>query len=110
MIPQEYNKLIDLLQQRTDEKKLQWSTTSDSQKFQLAVKSNTLTIENFTTYPEEMQCVGMRIINENGDQIDWVGVLEGDSGYDKMWDLFYSARRSALKIEETIAAIIEGIS
>jgi len=107
MIPKEYIPLIDKLKERTINRTLGWETTSDSSKFTIDTGKNSMTIQTYTTFPEEIPVISLEILDMYGEIVDGVYISEEDNDYPTMKALYLDARRNALKIDETISNIMD---
>ncbi len=110
MIPDEYKAMIDLLIERSSQKKLRWKTTSDSQKFLVDIGLNAISVESFHEYQQDVDMIGIRLYNTTGDQIDWIASDERESDFIKLHSLYSAGRRSALNIDKTISEIMSSLS
>lgn len=109
MIPDEYRPLVRKLMKMTNDKECNWETTSDKKKFLLSIGEESITVFHFLSFPEDEPTIGCEILDEYGERVDAIFISQEDSDYDLMWDLYWSARRDALKINETISKIMHNL-
>lgn len=103
MIPGDYKSLIDKLIKATQEKKITWTKTSGPNEYQTIIGSGAITTDRWVVdnYGE----VDFVILNENGEQIDYISAIQGEPDYTCLSDLHQAAKRSYLKLDETIKEI-----
>lgn len=113
MITKEYRELINKIIERTNEDKIKWEPTSDSQKFLCKISSKTVVVRSYVYLnPEigqDLSCVSFEILDIMGELIDGVYVDETESDYVKMSDLYDMARRNALRIDQTIRDLLDAL-
>jgi len=107
MIPPEYIQLIAKLKERTTNRTLGWETTSDSSKFTIDTGKNSMSIQTYSSYPDEIPVISLEILDMYGEIVDGVYISEEDNDYTTMQSLYLAARRNALKIDETISNIMD---
>ena len=109
MIPNEYRPLINRLIAMTLNKECEWETTSDKEKFLLTIGDESITISHFLCFPTDEPTICFEILDNFGERVDAIFVSDDDSDYDQMWDLYWTARRDALKIKDTISKIMQNL-
>lgn len=107
MIPKDYMPLVRTLQEMTGRKECKWETTSDKEKFLLTVEEESIAIFHFLSFPEDEPTIGLEILNDFGEREDAFFIPQEDTDYELMWNLYWSARRVALKIEERVSGLME---
>lgn len=110
MIPDEYRPLVGKLIKMTNDKECNWEPTSSKEKFLLSIGDESITVFHFLTYPEDESTIGFEILDEYGERVDAIFTSQDDDDYDMMWDLYWSARRDAIKIKETISKIMHNLN
>lgn len=106
MIATEYRPMVDKLIHLTQNKQLNWETTSDANKFLITLGLNSVVVEQFASYPDDVSVVAIELLNGLGEKIDGIYISEPDDDYNRMFELYGMARRNALKIEQTISDIM----
>lgn len=110
MIPDEYKELITKLAERTESRAVKWKTTSSSEKFTVALGSHSLTLALWVDYPTESTYIEFEMLDFTGKKIDSFSVWNDIADYEdytKMNKLYGSARRNALRINESIQDILD---
>lgn len=107
MIPTEYKPLISKLLEKTNTRSLNWSTTSDASKYEVKIGDNYITIDTFTDFVSGISFIKIEILDQLGSKVDSFSVDDSEADYSIISDLYYSARRNALKIDETLADILK---
>ena len=106
MIPEDYMPLVRTLQEMTDSKECKWETTSDKEKFLLTIEDESITVFHFLSFPEDEPTIGFEILNDYGEREDAFFVSQEDIDYDRMWNLYWSARRIAMKIQDRVSGLM----
>lgn len=106
MIPNDYRPLVNRLHAMTNNNECNWEATSDRDKFLLTIGSESVIVYYYLSFPEDEPTIGLEILDEYGDRVDAIFISQEDSDYELMWNLYWTARRDALKIKETISKIM----
>lgn len=106
MIPEEYLELVEKLTLLTDKHKIRWEETSDASKFKFKGSNVSITIEMGYDFLGNKNFFKFDLLNLLGDQLDSFCIYEKDKDNDTMSFLYNKARRSALKIEESINSLL----
>lgn len=116
MSKEKLTKIVKSLITNTKDKKIDWQeSTIGENAVEYAVKDATIVISNaYNSYDpsEESRYIELAIYNNNGNQIDqFTGGCHG-SGADSsdLQNLYETARRQALKVEEVLDSIVADIS
>ncbi|MDE6702695.1 MAG: hypothetical protein K2K00_03355 [Muribaculaceae bacterium] len=105
MIPTEYLPIVNALIDKTKEMKLKWERTSSETKFQTAIGENTVVVYYYYTYPDDIPCIGIDILDLFGEKIDQFSSEATDADFSILDDLYTRARRNALHIDATISTL-----
>lgn len=110
-----YEELVSKLKDSTAKRKLVWEKTSRENEYQTAIGGNaisvlyhekdfiSMTLNNDETY------MSLLIWNNKGENIDEVRIKEGKYDFDVLKELYDSARRSYMKVEETLDDILSNL-
>lgn len=109
MVPEEYKILLQKLDSLTRKNVIPWETTIDNTKFITQINGNSITIHKFISFPEDLECIVLRILDTLGNDIDGFGCCENEDGFQQLNQLYEPARRKALNIDVTINSIIKGL-
>ena len=110
MIPTEYRPLVEALSKKTKENRLKWEPTSRDSQFQTIIGHNYIVIYSFDNYEEGCLNIRVDILDSFGDKIDQFTSDENDfSDYMLLENLYSSARRNALRIDETINDLMQNL-
>lgn len=110
MIPEEYKELVDKLVTLTENRKINWETTSDTTKFSFGGSKVSALIYNGNDFQTGEDFVRLELLDILGDQIDGFYVDEHDEDFPKMLALYNSSKRNALKIEESISSLLNDLN
>ncbi len=106
MIPEKYKELLNKLVSATQNKKIFWEKTSNDDEYKSIIGSSMVTTDSWN-YPDGVKKVDFAIWNSNGVQVDSIVSSEGSSNYEEIMKLYSCAKASYLKVDETIADIME---
>ena len=109
MIPAEYLPIVNALIDKTKEIKLKWERTRNEKKFQTAIGENTVVINYYYSYPDDIPCVDIEILDLFGDKIDRFSSDATESDFSLIEDLYMRARRNALRIDATINTLMNNL-
>ena len=108
-------KLIQLLHQRTDEKKIVWEQTIDEDVYQVAFPRYIIQIgyKSVTRGFEEETDYFIRILNEDNKTIEEATDIDLESelenAYKTMENLHRSARRQAMGVDKALDSILSNL-
>ena len=106
MIPENYKQLIEKIITATRQKKVVWEKTSRTDEFKSMIGASMVTTDNWDD-PDGIEYVDFAIWNSDGVQVDSVQGEEGTADYREIMELYSAAKASYLKVDETIADILE---
>lgn len=106
MISEKYKELIDKLVLATQNKKIVWDKTSNDNEYKSVIGSSMVTTDNWS-FPDGINKVDFAIWNGNGVQVDYISATEGSLDYTDIMKLYSRAKAAYLKVDETIADILE---
>lgn len=107
-----YLVLIDKLQTSTRERKIIWEKGRLYNEYKATIGNNSVSIEYrpSKTLPNKEkivnESVSLMIWNSKGENIDVIREYVNSSDYFVLFNLYESARRACLKVEETVAEMI----
>ncbi len=106
MISEKLKILIDKLTKKTESKQAIWKKTSRDTEFKLEFQKGAVTIDNWND--DLGTFVDLRIINENGDEVEGV-VFEPDSTeqYTILEGLYELIKKSYYKTDETFKTLLD---
>ena len=103
-----YEEFVKKLQTSTDARKITWEETSGGNEYQAAIGNNSVSLkyqspQDFAITKDDKEgYVSLFLRNSKGDIIDDVKATAGSLDYSKLYNLYGSARRASLKVEETL--------
>lgn len=103
-----YLVLINKLQTSTRERKIIWEKGRLYNEYKAAIGNNSVSIEYNPAIKEEDTngSVSLMIWNSKGEIIDKIRAYSNYDVFDNLYRLYESARRSCLKVEETVDEMI----
>ena len=104
-ITDKYKYIIVTLIKRTSEGKAIWNSTGVSNKYIIQFKNYAL-----ITYSDSIDSFCLDLMNNDGEYIDKFRILRGEVDYKSAIELYYLARRAALKVDKLIEGLLEEIS
>ena len=106
MVPEIYSKIIGKLVSKTKRGEVNWKKTSAGDKFLVSFKEFSLLIGTYFDEQKGTDYVNFQLIDVAGKSIDTFLVSESDEDWgDLVFELYNSARRKALRIDEAIEVI-----
>ncbi|MCS3860350.1 hypothetical protein GGP86_000098 [Salinibacter ruber] len=111
-----YIKLINSLINRTEEGDVEWRDTSTSKQFAVYLDSGNITVDYYpesrSRQSERPEGYSITIFNDEGNKVDEIKAArpENNEDYDILKELYSTAKRSYLKVDETIDGMISEIS
>jgi hypothetical protein len=111
-----YIELLKSIIIKTNEDNAIWKDTSTSDQYALYLDSGSIIVDyyqerNHPEYGSQPEGYGVTIINRDGVEIEdikrWSS--EGGEAFDIIRDLYHTAKRSFLKVDETIDGMIEEV-
>lgn len=108
MIPVEYINLINKIKEVTSKRMVRWNKTSDSNRFDLEIESNSISINRYDN-PLEFPKITIDILDIMGEYVDGFYIYSDDQDYKMLSDLYSDIRRNALRINETIDELNSGL-
>lgn len=103
-----YLVLIDKLQTSTRERKIIWGKGRLYNEYKAAIGNNSVSIEYNPAIKEEDTngSVSLMIWNSKGENIDEIREYVSSYLFDALYNLYHSARRACLKVEDTLDEMI----
>ncbi len=105
MIPNNYQKLIDKLIDKTQRNQAIWDKTSRENEYKLELGKGSITVDNWE-HEFEMH-VDINLRNDRGDIVDSISRTKGTVDYDSIMQLHTVAKKSFYKVDETIDSIFK---
>lgn len=111
MIPNIYKDIIDGLQTKSQNGEANWRTTGRDNEYIIYFQKFSLSILYGYDENDESYYISISIYNENGESIDsfWVGNNLKEE-YEFLQQLYQSAKRKALRIDEAITEIFSEVN
>ena len=112
---QKYRDLVDKLQNATEERKITWEKTSSENGYFAEIGVNSVTVNYIPGHSlailggEISERVSLALRNKDGDVIDEVKAETNNYDFHSLYKLYESARRSCLKVEETIDEMLANL-
>ena len=103
-----YLVLIDKLQTSTRERKIIWEKGRLYNEYKAAIGNNSVSIEYDSSIKGEgtRGSVSLMIWNSKGENIDEIREHVSSYLFDALYNLYHSARRACLKVEDTLDEMI----
>ena len=103
-----YLVLVDKLQTSTRERKITWEKGRLYNEYKAAIGNNSVSIEYDSSIKGEgtRGSVSLMIWNSKGENIDVIREYVNSSDYFVLFNLYESARRACLKVEDTMDEMI----
>lgn len=103
-----YLVLIDKLQTSTRERKIIWEKGRLYNEYKAAIGNNSVSIEYDPSIKGEgtRGSVSLMIWNSKGENIDEIREYVSSYLFDALYNLYHSARRACLKVEDTLDEMI----
>jgi len=110
MINETYNHLVSKLVEKTRENKVNWQPTVNSDAFAVYFQNFSLAIS--TEYDREADNSSVVVVlrNQEGKEIDQFAVSSGEANFEELIELYSSARRKALKIDEAVQILLKELT
>jgi hypothetical protein len=105
-----YKQLVDRLSQKTLNKELTWKESAQANAFQVSFTNYSVSFSEQGAGPD----YSIAIINSSGEVVDTFTDVDLDEGkgtayFRKMGDLFQTARRQALGVDQAIDEILDDL-
>lgn len=101
MLNEKYGEILDSLLERTKNREMEWQSTSREGEYIIYLQGYSISlIQVFVGYE-------MVLRSENGKVIDDFTIRFGDPYWEKAQEIFSTARRQALKIDEAVEEVIK---
>ena len=107
---QKYKQLVEKLQQATDKRAISWEKTSRANEYQTMIGNNSISVQyyekaDFVIDLENKTHVSL-LLWKDGTNIDEVRADMGETDYITLQKLYDSARRSCMRVDETLDDIL----
>lgn len=107
---EKYKRLVQKLQEATDNRKLAWEKTSRENEYQAVVGDNSVSIKyherNELDLFDKTSYVSLFLWNNVGVNIDEIKADTLNIDFSALHTLYESARRASMKVEETIDELL----
>ncbi len=105
MIPEQYREMINTLHNKSKDDEVNWGATSESDLFIVSFPKVTVAVQSY--YDEDNdKAVKIQLMNKEGRLLDEFSDYEREhDDWNKLSEIFNSARRKALKLDEAIRNI-----
>jgi len=110
MIPKNYQTLIEKLILGTSLKRITWNRTSRPSEYQVNIGSGAITTDYWEDEQAGRLLVDFSIWNDQGEVIDTLSASEGEEDYVLIRKLYECAKRSYLKIDDTITDMMNHLN
>ena len=103
-----YQELVEKLNNSTVGRKITWEKASGQNEYQAMIGNNSVSMKyhpalDFTVLGNEnKEYVSLLLWNSKGDNIDEVRAERGQYDFQPLYQLFESARRASMKVDETL--------
>lgn len=106
-----YRQLVDQLFAKTEEGKIEWRETAETDTFQVSFAHYSITLAERRTTPRNLTYV-VSILNSEGRRVDtFSDDFDWDPGYKKqLSELYQKARRQALSADKALDEILSQLS
>ena len=103
-----YHRLVNKLQASTEDRKTTWRKGRLYNEYKAAIGNNSVSIEYDSSIKGEgtRGSVSLMIWNSKGENIDEIREHVSSYLFDALYNLYHSARRACLKVEDTMDEMI----
>ena len=101
-INKKYNELLQYLDSATEGKKIKWEKVKDLKWYRAAIGNNAVVINKRYSKDGVNTGVSLLLYNDKGEEIDEIYTDSNYVEFCSLNQLYESARRACLKVEETL--------